>query len=131
MRRVAMLAVQTGLFSWLWKNRGDLGKRVKTLVGGRKTGPKPDTTRPIGDRFVPPIAGRGPSSFEAAKAEEAPPTSPGVAAREQASNSHVSISVEGNLKEDLVAGTQAAGAKVRNHEGGERNELAGNVHNAS
>jgi hypothetical protein len=93
MRRLTFLAVQTGLFSWLWNNRADLTKRAKARLRGGKDGP--DTTRPIGDRFVPPIAGPGPSPFEEAKAEEATPNTAGVVAHEHASNSHVSIVVEG------------------------------------
>ncbi len=91
MRRLAFLAFQTGLSSWIWNNRGDLAKRAKSLIKGGKDDVLPDTTRPLGDRFVPPIAGSGPSAFESAKAEEALLSSPDVAACEQASNSHVSI----------------------------------------
>jgi hypothetical protein len=99
MRRLVFLAVQTGLSSWLWNNRADLSKRAKGLLKGGSDESLPDATRPIGDRFVPPIAGRGPSPFEAAKAEEAAPSNPEVAAHEQASNSHVSIAVGATVED--------------------------------
>lgn len=94
MRRLAFFAVQTGLSSWLWNNRADLVKRVQAKLKSGSDTPSPDTTRPIGDRFVPPIAGPGPSPFEEAKAEEAPRTTRAVAAHEAVSNAHVSIVVE-------------------------------------
>jgi hypothetical protein len=92
LRRLAFLAMQTGLSTWLWNNRADVGKRVKTMF---KSDPiVPDPSRPIGDRFVPPVAGPGPSPFEEAKAEEATLTTVGVAVQEQAANAHVSIAIE-------------------------------------
>lgn len=115
MRRLAFLAFQTGLSSWIWNNRGDLAKRAKSLIKGGKDDVLPDTTRPLGDRFVPPIAGSGPSPFESAKAEEALLSSPDVAAREQASNSHVSILTEaaviGTDQQEKNIGTRQAKVK--------------------
>jgi hypothetical protein len=91
-RRLAYLAMQAGLSTWLWNNRADVAKRVKTMLKGDPI--VPDPSRPIGDRFVPPIAGPGPTPFEDAKAEEAPLTTLGVQLHEETANSHVSIAIE-------------------------------------
>jgi hypothetical protein len=91
-RRLAYLAMQAGLSTWLWNNRADVAKRVKTMLKGDPI--VPDPSRPIGDRFVPPVAGPGPTPFEDAKAEEAPLTTLGVQLHEETANSHVSIAIE-------------------------------------
>lgn len=91
-RRIVYLAMQAGLSTWLWNNRADLSKRVKTMLKGDST--VPDPSRPIGDRFVPPVAGPGPTPFEEAKAEEALRPTIGVTAHEEAANSRVSIAIE-------------------------------------
>ena len=119
LRRLAFFAVQTGLSSWVWNNRSDLVKRAKALMGGGKDGLSPDTSRPIGDRFVPPVAGPGSSPFEAAKAEEAPPTSAAVAAQEESSNSHVSIVVIPiNYSETTDTGNKAGMTPGKDRAGG-------------
>lgn len=88
-------------------------------MGGGRDALSPDTSRPIGDRFVPPVAGPGPSPFEAAKAEEAPPTSAAVAAQEESSNSHVSIVVIPiNYSETTDTGNKAGMTPGKDRAGG-------------
>lgn len=65
-RRLAWLAIETGVTSWLWRNRREVAAKLRQRSSG------PDLSRPIGDRFVPPVADRPPSPFEAARADEAP-----------------------------------------------------------
>jgi hypothetical protein len=94
LRRVALLIGQTAFATWAWNNRNPLMKQAKARFKNNVKDSTTDTSRPVGDRYVPPVAGPGPTSFEAAKAEEAPGLTPGVTAQAIESNAHVSIVVE-------------------------------------
>jgi len=71
--------------TWLVKNRQDLAKRFRKDKG------EPDASRPVGDRFVPIAADRGPSPFESKMADSAAPLTPAVETHLQQAASHVRI----------------------------------------
>ena len=85
-RHIVFLAFETTLASWAYKNRKSLLTRL-----GRTSGEKPDTSRPLGDRYVGPTADREPSPFEAAMAAEAAPLTASVVSHEEIAISHVRI----------------------------------------
>ena len=85
-RHLVFLALETTLASWAYKNRKSLLTRLS-----RNTEDKPDTSRPLGDRYVGPTADREPSPFEAAMAAEAAPITASVVSHEEIAISHVRI----------------------------------------
>ncbi len=86
LRHIVFLALETTLASWAYKNRKSLLTRL-----GRTTPDQPDTSRPLGDRFVGPTADREPSPFEVAMANEAAPITASVVSHEEIAISHVRI----------------------------------------
>ena len=84
-RLVLRLTVESLIASWFVKNRRALAKRF------RKKDDEIDTTRPVGDRYVPIGSDREPSPFESAMADSAPPTTPAVEAHMKEAASHVRI----------------------------------------
>ena len=85
-RRMFVVVLETGAASWAYKNRKRLMARFT-----KSSPPVPDTTRPLGDRFVAPVAGAAPTPFESAMAEEAAPITQAVREHEHGSTSHVRI----------------------------------------
>ena len=86
LRRWIIIGSGTFAANWAYRNRNTLLARF-----GRTPPITPDTTRPVGDRFVGPTADREPSPFEAAMAAEAAPLTPSVSAHEEEAISHVRI----------------------------------------
>ena len=80
------VVLETGAASWAYNNR----KRLLAKFTKSSTA-VPDTTRPLGDRFVAPVAGAPPTPFESAMAEEAAPITQAVREHEHESTSHVRI----------------------------------------
>ena len=81
-----VVLLEAGATSWAYNNR----KRL--MAKFTKSSPAvPDTTRPLGDRFVAPVAGPPPTPFESAMADEAPPITQAVREHEHESTSHVRI----------------------------------------
>ena len=85
-RRLTLLALETGVASWAWKNRRSLLARL-----GVASKEGTDRSRPEGDRFVPPRADRQPSDYEAARAEEAAADAPDVSGAMESADSKVRI----------------------------------------
>jgi hypothetical protein len=84
--RVLLMAAETVVANWAWKNRSRL-----VDLATRKRPPVPDTSRPLGDRFIGAVAGPPPSPYEAAMAESAPALTPETEAQLIDSTKHVHI----------------------------------------
>ena len=88
-RYLFKIALETVVVGWAVQNRKAIMDRF------RPKGPETaDTTRPVGDRFVPINADRPPSPFEAAVADSIAPLAPGVEAHLEEAASHVRIDVK-------------------------------------
>ena len=85
-RRLATIGLETVIVNWAYRNR----KTIMTRLG-RSAPPEPDTSRPVGDRFVGAKADRASAPLEAAVANEAAPLTSSVVTREEHSISQVRI----------------------------------------
>ncbi len=85
-RYLLKVSVETLVVGWVIQHRQALVDRFK-----KKDPETPDTTRPIGDRFVPITADRGPSPYEEAVADTLEPVVPAVEAHLEEAASHVRI----------------------------------------
>ena len=70
-RAVVRQSIVSAVAMLAWKNRDRIIGQVKSMMGSKQQ--KTDTSRPIGDRFVPSVADRPPTLFEARQAESAAP----------------------------------------------------------
>jgi len=75
-------SIVSALVMLAWKNRDRIIGQAKSMMSNRQ--PKADTSRPIGDRFVPSVADRPPTLFEARQAESAAPITEAVSAQYEA-----------------------------------------------
>lgn len=94
LRPVAKLIANTVATNWVWKNRKKLIDRIATArrrKSKNKSKSAIDTTRPVGDLYVAPVAAEPPSAFVVAMADSGPPVSIAVRVHLEDAASHVHI----------------------------------------
>lgn len=70
-RSLVRESIVSALAMMAWKNRDRIIAQARSMMGSKHQ--KADTSRPMGDRFVPTVADRPPTLFEARRAESAAP----------------------------------------------------------